>query len=75
MNIECGATFGAAFELLYMITPSAVPNPDIHLPVAPARSRALPVPANDVEPGGSEVPLPMMANDNDPIGEAVATGG
>lgn len=71
-NPECGATYAAAFEILYAISPSAIPNPDVHLRQAPPRRRA--VPANDEDLRGPEVPLRPAANDDDENGEAVAVG-
>ncbi len=79
-NLECGHTFAAALEILYTIAPSARPNPEINLRMAPPRSKALPTPANDdgapakfAGGCGPEVP-PLAANDDDGCAEAVATG-
>lgn len=71
-NLECGHIFGAELTITHTISPSANPDPNVHLRIGSPRQRKLPVPANDC---GSEVPLPLAANDDDGVGEAVATGG
>lgn len=70
-NVDCGHTYAAALEILYSIVPSAHPNPDIVLRRAPQRSA--PIAAND----GARVPevTPRPSNDDDPVTEAVSTGG
>ncbi len=76
-NIECGHTFAGALEILYTIAPSAIPDPEIHLRMAPPRRQGLPVPANDDGVFGASAPevAPLRAaNDDDGHGEAVATG-
>ena len=78
-NVECSATYGAELTITHMIAPSARPDPSIQLRMAPARKRpdndnGVKLPGN-VQICGPEVPLPLTANDDDPLGEAVATGG
>lgn len=63
-NDACGHTFVASLEIIRTITPSACPNPNVHLPLAPRR--AAPRPAND----------DVVANDNRLRGDgAAATNG
>lgn len=38
-NEACGATFRAAFEITHTLSPSAMPNPSIQLPMAPSAMR------------------------------------
>lgn len=57
-NIECGHTFAAALSILRTISPSACPNPAIHLPMSKPR-RPQP-PANDDLP--EPISLPPTAN-------------
>lgn len=73
-NPECGGTFGAELSLTHRISPSAIPDPSIDLRMAPPRTRRLPTPANDDPARGPEVPLPLAANDDDGVHEAIATG-
>jgi hypothetical protein len=50
-SLECGAAFKAQFAAVAMILPSAVPHPDVKLPMTPHRRRAEKItPANDDEP-------------------------
>ncbi|HEX8583032.1 MAG TPA: ogr/Delta-like zinc finger family protein [Allosphingosinicella sp.] len=77
-NDECGHAFISQLEIIRTVTPSARPNPAVHLPLT-ARHSA-PRPANDngegapfIVPHGPEVP-PIAANDDDRHSEAVATG-
>ena len=50
-NIHCGATFKSQLAVVSMISPSAIPNPDVRLPLVPAhRRRGKITPANDDEP-------------------------
>lgn len=73
-NIECGHTFAAALEILYTIAPSATPNPEVNLRMAPPRQR--PIPANDDGAWGARAPgvAPTRAANDDDVGEAVNTG-
>ncbi|PZO87417.1 MAG: transcriptional regulator [Sphingomonas sanxanigenens] len=70
-NVDCGHTYAAAIEILYSIVPSAHPDPAIDLRRAPPRR--VPIAAND----GGSVPgvTPPPSNDDDPLAEAVFTGG
>ena len=34
LNLGCGATFKATYEITHRLSPPAVPNPSIHLPMA-----------------------------------------
>lgn len=75
-NVTCGHTFAAELTITHTISPSACPDPTIELRQAPPRRRA----ANDnvvanAAVSGPEVPPIRAANDDDPLGEAVATGG
>lgn len=38
-NVSCGATYRGAMEITHIISPSACPNPDIHIPVADTAMR------------------------------------
>lgn len=38
-NEACGATYRAAFEITHTLSPSAMPNPAIQLPLAPSAMR------------------------------------
>lgn len=38
-NEACGATFRGAFEITHTLSPSAMPNPSIQLPMAPSAMR------------------------------------
>ena len=40
-NVECGHTFKAGFEIIATISPSAMPNPAIVLPMVPRRAKAV----------------------------------
>lgn len=40
-NVECGHTFKAGFEIIATISPSAMPNPAIMLPMVPRRAKAV----------------------------------
>ena len=68
-NIECGHTFAAELTVTHTISPSACPDPEIHLRQAPPRNTA-----NDNTPCGPEVPLTAV-NDDDAVTEAVFTAG
>lgn len=70
-NIECGATYGAAFELTHGISAGVSPREGVQIRMAPPRRSA----ANDnlgrqVLTGAPEV-APAAANDGDDLGEAV----
>lgn len=58
-NTSCGHTFGAELTITHTISPSACPDPEIHLRQAAQRRSA----DNDNR-GGPEVPL-VAANDVD----------
>ncbi len=75
-TIDCGHTFAAELSITHTIVPSARPNPDIHLRIAPPRRRAdNDNPGGAVDPRrGPEVSPPLAANDDDTASEAVATG-
>lgn len=76
-NVECGHTFAAELTITHTISPSACPDPEVQLRMAPPRRRH----ANDnpdvaiAASRGPEVPPVRAANDDDPLGEAIATGG
>ena len=53
LDAACGHTFGAELTVTHTISPSARPNPDVQLRVAPQRKHA--ASAND-QPCGPEVP-------------------
>lgn len=57
-NADCGHTFGAELTITHTISPSACPDPDLHL-----RRSAPRRPADNDNPSGSEVPLVATAND------------
>jgi hypothetical protein len=40
-NVDCGHTFKAGFEIIATISPSAMPNPAIVLPMVPRRVKAV----------------------------------
>jgi hypothetical protein len=40
-NVECGHTFMALTEIVYTISPSATPDPRVHLPMSKHVQRAL----------------------------------
>jgi len=69
LNVECGATYGAALDITHIISPSAVPNASVQLRQAPPRRRGdnddAPVAANDCGPE-----VPRAANDDDHRGAA-----
>lgn len=49
--VHCGATFKSQLGVIAMISPSAIPHPDVVLPTAPGRRRPGKLhPANDDEP-------------------------
>ena len=62
-QLSCGHTFAAQLEITHSISPSACPDPDIHL-----RQNTPRFPAND----GDLLRPPETANDNGPCDEAVA---
>lgn len=75
IDATCGATYASQTVIVHQISPSARPNPAVHLRLAPPRRRAdndsYPLPANDTQADrGPGVPQP--ANDED--APAVATG-
>lgn len=51
LDLECGAVFGADMTITHSISPSARPNPAVHIRTVPPRGRA----ANDDLPGAPEV--------------------
>ena len=60
-NRECGHVFGGGLSVTHTIVPSAVPDPEIHLHMAPRRS------ANDNPARGPEVPpVAAAANEKPP---------
>ena len=68
----CGATFGAEITITHALSPSARPDPTVHLRQAATRRRpAPPVPANDTDrrlacgPGAPPCPTAKPANDED----------
>lgn len=69
-NAACGHRYAACeerfFTVLYSIAPSSIANPAVGLAMTEACRRQLKLkrPANDVGPGGPEVPLPAAANDD-----------
>ena len=56
-NIVCGHTFKASFSVVCTISPSAIPDPRVNLPIVSAKPRPANddnlSPANDVEDPGS----------------------
>lgn len=49
--VHCGATFKSQLGVIAMISPSAIPHPDVTLPTVPGRRRpGKLVPANDDAP-------------------------
>lgn len=40
-NVNCGATYRGQLEITHTMSPSACPNPDIHLPLADYAMRRL----------------------------------
>lgn len=69
-NDDCGAAYTAQLAIVKMTRASAIPNPDIVLPLT-AQSRR-PVPANDESP---PLRAPARANDDDPRGPEVPQAG
>ena len=69
MEPGCGATYGAQLEITHGISPSAKPNPDVSLRMAPPRRRADNDNPGIRSPGGPEVPR-RPGNDNDSLSEA-----
>lgn len=69
LDTLCGHTFAGSIEILHTISPSACPDPAVHLRIAPPRRRA----ANDNR--GLDVPLPLplsaAANDDGDVDEAL----
>lgn len=53
--LDCGATFKSQLGVVAMISPSAMPHPDVVLPIVPPRRRAKPIAANDDEPAANDV--------------------
>lgn len=56
-DVHCGHTFVAGLSIIRTLSPSAMPNPAINLPIAPPRARHKP--AND-----NRTPAPPAANDD-----------
>ncbi len=83
-NVECGHTFGAELTITHTISPSACPDPEVHLRIAPPRIRRADNdnlrPARDTKgaaimrQSGPEVPPPPAANDDIGHEEAVPIG-
>lgn len=46
-NLVCGFTGSAGNELMYQLSPSALPNPAVSLPIAPSKMRAALMRASD----------------------------
>ncbi|RJF93007.1 transcriptional regulator [Sphingomonas cavernae] len=57
-NIACGHVFVVGMEAIRTLRPSALPNPEVKLPIAPPRAKG--TPAND---NNEPVQLPPAAND------------
>ncbi|WP_299307830.1 ogr/Delta-like zinc finger family protein [uncultured Croceicoccus sp.] len=68
-NAECGHTFAADMTITHTISPSAIPDPEIHLRTSTFARRAV----ND-NPAGREVPVAAPANDDDRNPDAVPVG-
>jgi hypothetical protein len=73
-NLECGATYGAAFEITHGISAGVSPREGVEIRMAPPRRVA----DNDnmgrqTIASAPEV-APAAANDDGALGEAVATG-
>ncbi|HEY9092054.1 ogr/Delta-like zinc finger family protein [Parasphingorhabdus sp.] len=55
MNVDCGATWKSQMQVVYLLSPSAIENPDIDIPMAPAG-----VPRKTYLPPGEEAPDPRQ---------------
>jgi len=55
MNVDCGATWKAQMNIVYMLSPSAIDNPEIDIPMAPEN-----VPRKTFPPPGTEPPDPRQ---------------
>lgn len=53
--IHCGATFKSQLGVVAMISPSAIPHPEVVLPVVPPRRRVKPLAANDDAPPANDM--------------------
>jgi len=88
-NDDCGHVFGADITITHTISPSARPDPEVHLrqsaPRRPVNDNpgSAPAPAYDDSAndnpvndntGGREVPPRTAANDDDGLSEAVPVG-